>query len=296
MDDLTKARIARLAVDTQSGASRLAAQAVEILQDVWLRGGNVPAAAAAVVRAQPSMASVWNAAIEAVASAIEPGRLERFAARLDRSGTALARFAAGCFDEEPSTPLRVVTISSSRAVELVCGALDQRRGVSVACTESRPGLEGRTLATRLAAAGIGVVVYSDAAIGQAIPHADVVLLGADAVRADAFLNKSGSRMLVAAAAQAGVPVYVAATRDKFAGRSVAGRITIREGAPDEIWDAPPAAVTVRNPYFEWTSLDSVSAAITDVGVLGAGMVADVCRSVEDAVARQALEAIAEQLR
>ena len=38
----------------------------------------------------------------------------------------------------------------------------------------------------------------------------------------------------------------------------------------------PAGVTVRNPYFERTPLDIVTAIISDIGVLGTGMVPDVC--------------------
>jgi translation initiation factor 2B subunit (eIF-2B alpha/beta/delta family) len=73
---------------------------------------------------------------------------------------------------------------------------------------------------------------------------------------------------------------VTATRDKFIGRGVAARLVSREGAAADIWEAPPAGVTVRNPYFERTPLDLVTAVITDAGVLGAGMVPDVCSAQE----------------
>src|SRR5436190_1738139 len=79
----------------------------------------------------------------------------------------------------------------------------------------RPALEGRRLASRLAAAGIAVTYFSDAAISQALGGADAVVFGADAVAPEWFLNKSGTRMLAAAAGQQGLPVHVIATRDKF---------------------------------------------------------------------------------
>jgi translation initiation factor 2B subunit (eIF-2B alpha/beta/delta family) len=75
-------------------------------------------------------------------------------------------------------------------------------------------------------------------------------------------------MLAAAAAQQGVPLYVVATRDKFVSHGVAGRLVVREGAASEVWEAPPAGVTVRNPYFESTPLELVASLITDIGVIG----------------------------
>src|SRR6185503_878188 len=108
----------------------------------------------------------------------------------------------------------------------------------VSCSESRPALEGRRLASELVAAGIPVTYFSDAAIATALgppdfaaAHArgggaDVVLVGADAIAATWFLNKTGTRMLAAAATQQGVPVYVVASRDKFAGRELAARLAI----------------------------------------------------------------------
>jgi translation initiation factor 2B subunit (eIF-2B alpha/beta/delta family) len=154
-----------------------------------------------------------------------------------------------------------------------------RRDLRISCSESRPALEGRRLAARLASSGIAVTVFSDAAIGQPLGVADGMIVGADAVAADWFLNKSGTRMLAAAAGQQGVPVYVVATRDKFVGHGVAARLAMREGAPAEIWETPPPGVTVRNPYFEPVPLELVTSLITDLGVLGAGMAAEVCRTV-----------------
>ena len=126
------------------------------------------------------------------------------------------------------------------------------------------------------AAGIPVTYLSYAAVAQALDTADVVLVGADAIAATWFLNKTGTRMLAAAATQQGVPVYVVAGRDKFVGREMAERLVIRSGEPGEVWDSPPQGVDVRNPYFELIPLDLVTAVISDVGILGTGMIPDVC--------------------
>lgn len=285
-------RIALVASDRESGASEVLDEALAILTAARAAAHPVLPVARALCRAQPSMACIWNAALEAVADRDEPGRFDRFRHRVSRAPDALTRFAIECLATDDSGPLRLVTISLSRSVVTVIDAVRHTRIVRLSCSESRPALEGRRLAARAAALGVPVTCFSDAAIGQALAAADAVLLGADAVGPEWFLNKAGSRMLAAAALQQGVPVYVAATRDKFVGHAVGGRLVVREGSSGEIWASPPAGVEVRNPYFESTPLDMVTSIISDAGILGAGMVPDVCESVHDAPILAALDQVA----
>ena len=290
-ESLTR-RIALVASDRESGASEILDDALAILTDARAGAGPLVPVARALCRAQPSMAPVWNAALEALADRDEPGRFERFRQRVARAPDALGRFAVDCLSTGESGPLRLVTISLSRSVVTAIDAVRQTRPVRVSCSEARPALEGRRLAARIAALGVPVTCFSDAAIGHALAAADAVLLGADAVGPEWFLNKAGSRMLAAAALQQGVPVYVAATRDKFVGHAVGARLAVREGGSDEIWASPPAGVEVRNPYFESTPLDMVTSVISDAGLLGAGMIPDVCESIHDAPILATLDHIA----
>jgi ribose 1,5-bisphosphate isomerase len=291
VDDLSSElsrRVARLAEDRESGAADLLDRALDILATARAGGVALDDLARRIPHAQPAMAPLWNAAIEALASQREPERLDRFARRVARSREALTRFAAGVFeDRDASHPLHLVTISASRSVRTVVEAVRRRHPIRVSCAEGRPGLEGRRLAAHLASAGTPVTLYLDAALAQALGDADAVLVGADAVGPAAFLNKSGTRMLAAAAAQQGVPVYVVATRDKFVAPHVWALLSIGEGAASEVWEEAPAGVLVRNAYFEPTPLDLVTAAITDAGVLGAGMVPQVCEALADSIAVEA---------
>lgn len=59
----------------------------------------------------------------------------------------------------------------------------------------------------------------------------------------------------------------------------------------EVWDQPPAGVSIRNPYFDSTSLDLVTAFITDVGVVAPVDVASVCSAVQDDVGGAALASL-----
>jgi translation initiation factor 2B subunit (eIF-2B alpha/beta/delta family) len=286
------ARVRAIADDRESGATRLLHAAIAVLREARERPAELPGVAAALCRAQPTMASLWNAALEALASRADPDRFERFTRRVERAPQALARFARACFDaDSPTGPLRVVTISSSGSVRVALEALRERRPLHVACSESRPALEGRVLAASLAASGIAVTCFSDAAIAAALADADAVLVGADAVTPTTVLNKCGTRMLAAAAALTGVPVYVVATRDKFVPLAVAARLVVREGEPSELWERPPDGVTLRNPYFETVPLDLISAVISDLGVLGAGTIPEVCRAAHDDARQRALDEI-----
>ena len=283
-------RIARVAADRESGASEILDEVIAVLRDALRTGAPITLVARDLCRAQPSMAPVWNAAVAALAS---PARFERFAQRVAHAPAALARFGVECFSADaPHMPLRIVTLSFSRSVLVVLDALARTRTITIACSEGRPALEGRRLASRLAESGIAVSFFSDAAIGHALASADAVLVGADAVGPEWVLNKSGTRLLAAAAMQRGLPVHVVASRDKFVSRAIAARLVAKEGSPADIWEAPPARVTVRNPYFEFTPLDLVTSLITDMGVLGAGMVPDVCKASDDGPTLQALDDVA----
>jgi translation initiation factor 2B subunit (eIF-2B alpha/beta/delta family) len=275
-----QAAIDAIASDRESGASHLLAQARGVLRRALSGVAPVRDVARAVHLAQPSMAGLLNAAAEAVASRHEPERFERFVQRLERSPAALARWGVTAFDDS-ADPVHIVTISSSQSVLAVLSELAKRRPLHVSCAEGRPALEGRALAAQLRRLGIEVTFFTDAAIATALDDAQAVLIGADSVAPSWFLNKIGTRMLCAAAAFDGRPVYIAATREKFVRESASHRLVVREGPAPDVWADPAAGVVVRNPYFESTPLDLVTALITDAGVLGAGMAADVCAAAPD---------------
>jgi ribose 1,5-bisphosphate isomerase len=292
MTDLA-ARLDRIRSDRQRGASELLDDAIALLRDALAEGAAIPPLAKALVEAQPSMASMWTAAAHAITAQPEPERFDRFVQQVAHAPRAMARHAVSLLvpESSPETPLRLVTISFSRSVLGVLDALRTHRPLRVACAEGRPALEGRRLATALATHEVAVTYYSDAAIGHALLSADAVLVGADAMTPDWFVNKSGTRMLAAAAAQLGIPVYVIASRDKFVPREVGVHLEMREGHASDIWDAAPAAVTVRNPYFETIPLDGIASVITDLGVLGAALVADVCAATTTAAMRTLIDTV-----
>lgn len=271
-------RIDELSGDNLSGASEILDRAIALLMEVQGAAGPVRAVARALCEAQPSMAGIWNAGLHAVAGRENPAIFTTFAARVGRAERALIRVGLEFFEAGTNAPLRLATLSFSRTTAALITALSETREVRVACAEGRPMLEGRRMAAALAAAGVRVTFYTDAALGQALGAIDALLVGADAITPDAVINKSGTRLLAAAAAHQGVPVYIAASREKFVSQAVSLQLAVREGHADEVWPTPPGAIEIRNPYFEPTPLDLVASVITDAGVIGSGLVPEVCEA------------------
>jgi translation initiation factor 2B subunit (eIF-2B alpha/beta/delta family) len=275
-------RIERLASDRQSGASELVGEVLAILTDAFQNRIPLLPLGRALVHAQPSMAPVWNA-VRAALTALSLEDFTEYTLRTGRAPRSVLRHATALLADSEGKPLSFVSISFSGTVLATLRALAAAHPVHVACSDGLPAFEGRRFAAKLAEGGVAVTHYTDAALGHGLIGVDALLVGADAVSPDWFLNKSGTRMLVASAIQQGVPVYVLATRDKFLSRVIADRLQVREEAGHEVWPAPPAGVTVRNPYFEKTPIDLISAVISDAGVLGAGVVADACSAAGDDV-------------
>jgi methylthioribose-1-phosphate isomerase len=148
--------------------------------------------------------------------------------------------------------------------------------VAVFVDETRPVLQGaRLTAWELTQERIPVTLIADGAAGYLMSRGEVdaVIVGADRVAANGDVaNKIGTYMVAAAAHRHNIPFYVAcpvSTLDVSAATGAA--IPIEERAPHEVlgfdgasWS--PAGVGVRNPAFDVTPAELVTALITERGV------------------------------
>jgi translation initiation factor 2B subunit (eIF-2B alpha/beta/delta family) len=295
MEDLATL-IAEIGADRESGASEIVQRAIDVLGRVMSRPPQERLQVArAICHAQPGMAPIWNAALAAMADDGSQTGFERFVRRVRRAPAALSRVTGEVFsdpDARKPDALSIVTISSSASVRQGLAAIARARPLRVACAEGRPAFEGRRMASALADAGAAVTLFSDAAIAEALHDANAILVGADAVASDWFMNKVGTRMLAAAASLCGVPVYVVASRDKFCALTLAAFIIPRDGVRAEIWDAPPRGIVVRNPYFERVPMDLVTGIITDAGLMPSASVKPFCESLAAASPIEAVERLA----
>ena len=146
--------------------------------------------------------------------------------------------------------------------------------------ETRPLLQGaRLTAWELEADGIPHTVVADAAAGSLLARGEVdcVLVGADRIAANGdTANKIGTYPLAVLADRHGVPFYVVApssTVDLETGDG--SEIPIEQRDPAEVTSRFPA----RNPAFDVTPAELISAIVTEAGVHRAPYGASLARLV-----------------
>ncbi len=148
----------------------------------------------------------------------------------------------------------VVTHSySSTVFEALETARAEGKRFEVACTESRPRLEGRRMAAELAKKGIPVSLVVDAAVDSAVRQANVAITGADSVLRDgSIVNKSGTASLARSASDFRIPFLVACESMKLNVRNFLGEpVHLEEADPSEIRSPGELpGVNARNVYFD----------------------------------------------
>lgn len=278
--------IDRIASNSTSGAAeilRLAGDAFSQLRgQTELSHGSVEAAqhvifetAIALVRSQPDMTPLLRLASVAISAAgtatSAEGALKaaedqafKFIDSADGALRIAALHAANLI--LPGATVMTHSRSSTVLTALVEARLNGR-DFSVVATESRPALEGRTLAETLARQDIRVSMIADSAASLAMDDVDVVLVGADTITQEDLVNKIGTRMIGLAARERGLPFYSVCDTSKFINSDYWCGPAREEGSVNLLWPDAPAEVLVINGYFERTPLAHFTGIITEDGVL-----------------------------
>ena len=161
------------------------------------------------------------------------------------------------------------------ALGVVRSAKETGKKVNVMACETRPLLQGaRLTAWELARDNIPVEVITDSMAAHFMKTGtiDAVIVGADRITKDAVFNKIGTYMHAVSARYHRIPFYVAAPLSTFDVTKSAGEVVIEERGRDEITTLGnrtfvPPTVPVKNPAFDATPLELVSAIITDKGIV-----------------------------
>jgi len=158
---------------------------------------------------------------------------------------------------------------SSTTLEIFKKARTAEKTFSAIVTESRPGLEGRTTASKLLKFGIPVTLIVDSAAGYMLKGVNAVLVGADCVLANgSVINKVGTYLVALAAKDQSIPFWVATETFKISPSSLRIQPIIEEGPPSEVIDLNPFRnLKIRNPYFDITPPKYVTEIITEKGIL-----------------------------
>ena len=171
----------------------------------------------------------------------------------------------------------LATAGHGTALGVIRSAVAAGKRVSVIAGETRPFLQGaRLTAWELTRDGIPVTLIADSASGHLMSRGeiDAVIVGADRVAANGDVaNKIGTYMIAVLARRHRIPFYVAAPLSTIDPRIASGEaIPIEERGAAEVrghagieW--APAGVAVRNPAFDVTPAELVTALVTEKGVM-----------------------------
>ena len=156
------------------------------------------------------------------------------------------------------------------------GALATGNALAVLAEETRPYLQGaRLTAWELQRDGIEVNVIADNMAGHLMSRGDVdcVIVGSDRTTANGDVaNKIGTYTLAVLCRHHGIPFYAAVPMSTIDFSMTKGeQIPIEERGPEEVTHhgserKVPEGVGVRNPAFDVTPADLVTAIITERGV------------------------------
>ncbi len=171
----------------------------------------------------------------------------------------------------------LATAGHGTALGVIRSARDQGKKISVIANETRPYLQGaRLTAWEMVQESIPVTLISDNMAGHLMSRGevDVVIVGADRIAANGdAANKIGTYTLAVLAQRHELPFYVAAPISTFDAEIPDGsHIPIEERPGEEVtgyrgmrW--APHGVEVRNPAFDVTPAELISALITERGVV-----------------------------
>ncbi|HJP88245.1 MAG TPA: S-methyl-5-thioribose-1-phosphate isomerase [Candidatus Limnocylindrales bacterium] len=222
---------------------------------------------------------------ERIATALEDEAMAIVAEANEDHGR-LAEAGRAILPETPDRPLRVLTHCNTGP--LACGQFGTALGVIQAAhaaerplhvwvDETRPYLQGaRLTAWELKQAGVDHTLIPDMAAGPTIARGDVdvILVGADRIAANGdTANKLGTYTLAVLAARHGVPFVVCAPMSTVDLATPDGAaIPIEDRSADEVTiirgnRIAPEGTAVRNPSFDVTPAELISAIVTEEGAL-----------------------------
>ncbi|NDU87911.1 MAG: S-methyl-5-thioribose-1-phosphate isomerase [Ferrovum sp.] len=171
----------------------------------------------------------------------------------------------------------LATAGHGTALGVIRSAVEAGKRISVIADETRPFLQGaRLTAWEMVQENIPVTLITDNMSGHMMSQSEVdaVVVGTDRVAGNGDVaNKIGTYMVAVLAQRHGIPFYVACPLSTIDRSITSGaHIPIEERAADEVtgfrecqWAAQ--GVKVRNPAFDVTPAELVTALITEKGVV-----------------------------
>lgn len=162
---------------------------------------------------------------------------------------------------------RIMIISSSKTVNEALIKYSQKDNFEkIFVLESRPLLEGRVTAKKLAQAGFRIHLIVDAAAGIFAEKVDAIILGADTIFQDgSIINKVGSLPLALIAQYYNIPVIIGASTNKLSTKKSSEFWNLIEKKPkDEIWENLELGIEIENIYFDFIPSNLITKIISEI--------------------------------
>lgn len=270
--------------DLLSGAAEIALRAITVLQTLIQDRdfastaefkSTLTEAARALLKAQPGMAPLFHLG-NTILSALDGAHtVEQMKSACQLAFTNFERtlcesaavIAEHTYDLIPAGDLIFAYSFSSTVVSCLLNAHAKGRYFRVACTESRPTMEGRKLAACLAAGSIEVLQTFDSAMGLILPNCRIAFMGCDSVGRPGVVNKVGSYLLALACRELKIPLYALTGTEKFVHDERLFEFEKHERPGHEVWDDPPKGVRVLNHQFELIPIEFLAGVVTERGIL-----------------------------
>ncbi|MDP3507811.1 MAG: hypothetical protein Q8T09_07450 [Candidatus Melainabacteria bacterium] len=269
--------------DLLSGAAEIALRAITVFQSV-LAGEqasveqvkiNLTYTAKSLIDAQPAMAPLFHLGNDVLLAIENAQTVEEIHSRCD---TALTKFekmlcasastiADIAYDLIDPGELIFAYSFSSTVVSALLNARARGRFFRVVCTEARPSMEGRKLASRLASGGIEVIHTFDNAMGLVLGNCSAAFMGCDCIARPGVVNKVGSWMLAVACRELNVPLYALSGTEKFVTDERLFEFEKHERPGVEVWDNTPKGVAVLNQQFDLVPFNLLTGLVTEKGIL-----------------------------
>ena len=173
----------------------------------------------------------------------------------------------------------LATAGHGTALGVIRSAVETGKRISVVVDETRPFLQGARLTSwELQQESIPVTLITDSMSGHLMKQreVDAVIVGADRIASNGdFANKIGTYMVAVLAHRHAIPFYVAAPLSTIDRKLPSGdQIPIEERPAAEVrgfsdFQWVPDSIKVRNPAFDVTPAELVTALITEIGVVRA---------------------------
>lgn len=270
--------------DLLSGAAEIALRAITVFQTVSqldleqsieVTKCDFAYTARKLVEAQPAMAPLFHLANQ-VLSAIEIAKTSQELQKICQQTLtqfekslcdSVAKIADYAYDLIPTGEFLFAYSFSSTVVSCLLNARAKGNYFRVVCSESRPSMEGRKLASRLAAGHIEVTHTFDSAMGVVLPNCSVAFMGCDGVGAPGVVNKVGSLLLALACREMKIPLYALCGTEKFLTDERLFEFENHERPGEEVWPDCPSGVNVVNRQFELVPIDYLAGLVTEFGIL-----------------------------